>query len=67
MTPSLDVYRSARLLIDPHGAEAPIHAAMKVDEMLEKGDMEGCVLLKQVLKAVEEILSKERPPGVSLQ
>jgi len=32
----LDNYRSARLLIDQYGDEAPIHAAM-----LEKGDLEG--------------------------
>ena len=30
----------ARLLIEKHGAEAPIHAAMRADAMLEKGDLD---------------------------
>ncbi len=41
MTSALDIYRTAKLLIDQHGAEAPIHAAMQADAMLEKGDMDG--------------------------
>ncbi len=63
----LDIYRSANVLIREHGEDAPIHASMRADELLEAGDMEGCVVLKRVLRAVEEMLSKERPPGVSLQ
>ncbi len=31
MIPDLDIYRTAKLLADQHGAEAPIHAAMKAD------------------------------------
>ncbi len=34
-------YRSTKLLIDQHGTEAPIHAAMPADAMLETGDMDG--------------------------
>ncbi len=34
MTSDLDIYRTAKLLIDNHGAEAPIHAAMNADAML---------------------------------
>ncbi len=37
MISDLDIYRTAKLLVDKHGAEAPIHA----DAMLEKGDMGG--------------------------
>ncbi len=39
--PDLDIWRSARLLIDQHDADAPIHAAMRVDELLDKGDLDG--------------------------
>ncbi len=67
MIPDLDIYRSANVLVKRHGEEAPIQAAMRADAMLEAGDMEGCAALKRVLKAVEEMLSKERPPGASLQ
>ena len=33
----LDIYRAARLLIDQHGDKAPIHAAMRADELLDYG------------------------------
>ncbi len=67
MVPDLDIYRTANVLIREHGADAPIHAAMRADALLEAGDLEGCAVFKRVLKAVEEMLSKERPPGASLQ
>ena len=38
MVSALDIYRSAKLLVDRHGDEAPIHAAMRADDVL---DMEG--------------------------
>ncbi len=67
MTSDLDIYRTANVLIREHGQDAPIHAAMRADELLEAGDMDGCAVFKRVLRAVEEMLSKERPPGASLQ
>ncbi len=41
MIPDLDIYRSAQVLVKRHGEDAPIHAAMRADAMLEKGDLEG--------------------------
>ncbi len=67
MIPDLDIFRSANVLVREHGQDAPIHAAMRADALLEAGDMDGCAVFKRVIKAVEEMLSKERPPGVSLQ
>ena len=67
MTSDIDIYRTANVLVKQHGQNAPIHAAMRADELLEAGDMEGCAVFKRVLKAIEEMLSKERPPGASLQ
>ncbi len=37
----IDIWRSAKLLIGQHGDEAPIHAAMRADIMLEEGDLNG--------------------------
>ncbi len=37
----LDIYRSAKLLVKQHGKEAPIHAALNADAMLENGDLDG--------------------------
>ncbi len=58
----IDIWRSAKLLIDQHGDEAPIFAAMNVDATLEKGDLDGRRVWLRVLKAVEELLDKG-PPG----
>ena len=67
MTSDLNIYRTANILVKQYGEDAPIEAAMRADAMLEKGDLEGCAVWKRVLRAVEEPLSKERPPGVSVQ
>jgi len=37
----LDMYRAAKLLIKQHGDKASIHAAMRADELLEAGEIEG--------------------------
>ena len=41
MTPDIDIYRSAHELIKQHGEAADIEAAMRADECLAAGDMEG--------------------------
>ncbi len=38
-----------------HGQDAPIHAAMRGDAMLEKGDLDGYAVWKRILRAVEEM------------
>ena len=58
----LDIYRSAQLLIDRHGDEAPIHAAMRADEMLEAGNMEGRAVWPRILGAGEELVATCPPP-----
>ena len=67
MIPDLNIYRSTNILVTRHGADAPIHAAMRADAMLEKGDLDGCAVWKRILRAIEELLSKERPAGVTVQ
>jgi hypothetical protein len=48
----LDVYRSAKLLIDQYGAEAPVQAAMRADAMIERGDMDGAAVWKRIATAI---------------
>ena len=62
MTPDLDIYRSASLLVKQHGDDAPIHAAMYADERLDEGDMDGKLVWLSILAAVKELLAKE-PEG----
>ena len=62
MIPDLDIYRSAQVLVREHGQDAPIHAAMRADAMLEAGDLEGWAVWKRILRAVGAVLSRR---GVS--
>ncbi len=63
MTSDLDIYRSANELIEQHGDAADIEAAMRADERLAAGDMEGRAVWLRILKAIAELLAKERPEG----
>ncbi len=64
MMPSdLESCRSARLLIDRHGAEAPIGAAMKADALPDKGDLEGSAVWRRIIQAIEELLRQEPGEG----
>ncbi len=61
MTSDLDIYRAANELIKQHGEDAPIEAALRGDELMEAGDMEGQAVWLRIAKAIEELLSEERP------
>ncbi len=49
MTSDLDIYRTTSVLIREHGDEADLVTAMRADEFLEKGDMEGSAVWRSVL------------------
>ncbi len=55
MIPDLDIYRSANVLVKRHGQDAPIHAAMRADAMLDKGDLDAYAMWKRILRAVEAL------------
>ena len=55
MTSDIDIYRSANLLVKQHGEDAPIHAAMRADALLEVGDLDGYAVWKRILRAVDEL------------
>ncbi len=64
MTPDLDIYRSANLLVKQHGEDAPIEAAMRADAMLEAGDLDGYAVWKRILRAAG--VSQWIEPGPAL-
>ncbi len=55
MTDEIDIWRSAKLLVDRHGDEAPVHAAMRADKMLADGDVDGQRIWMRILRATEEL------------
>ena len=66
MTDDKEIYRSAKLLIDRHGDDAVIEAAMKADKMLEQGDLDGLATWNRILRAIEELRTGNRPEDVRL-
>ena len=51
VTSDLDIYRTANTLIEQHGdLGAEMHAAMRADELLEAGDMDGRRVWLRVLE-----------------
>ncbi len=63
MTPDLDIYRSANVLVKRYGQDAPIQAAMRADAMLDKGDLAGYDVWKRISRAVEELQGTAPKPG----
>ena len=55
MTSDIDIYHSAQVLVKQHGDDAPIHAAMRADAMLEAGDLDGLATWRRVLRAIDEL------------
>ena len=60
MTSDTDIYRTANILIREHGDKAAIHAAMRADELLDAGDMDGRATWLRIIEAIEELGSTER-------
>jgi len=57
MTSEIDIYRAANELVRQHGDEAPIHAAMRADALADASNLDGYAVWKQIMKAIEVILS----------
>lgn len=66
MVSDLDIYRTANLLMKQHGPDdAKLHAAQRADELLAKGDLDGCRTWRLIFKAIGELASTETPPGAT--
>ena len=66
MVNDVDIYRSAKLLIDQHSSDAPIHAAMQADAMLATGDLDGAAVWRRIVTAINELLADKPEDGVSI-
>ncbi len=57
MPTDLDIFRSAKLLIDQHGPDAAYGAARRVDALRDKGDPAGPATWLRIRAAVLELLT----------
>ena len=61
-----DIFRAAKLLIDQHGEDAPIRAAPRADELFDEGDIDGAVVWRRILEAIDELQRGRRDVGDTL-
>jgi hypothetical protein len=62
MTSDPDIFRAAKLLINQHGDDVPIRAAQRADVLLDQGDVDGALVLRRILGAIDE-LRRDRRDG----
>jgi hypothetical protein len=63
----LDALRCAKLLLDRHGRDAELHAALRADELEAAGDEAGRRAWVRILAAVDELARTERRRDETLQ
>jgi hypothetical protein len=55
MTEETDIWRAADLLVKRHGDDAAIVAAQRADERMAEGDLDGQMIWKRILAAINEL------------
>ncbi len=58
----IDIWRAAKLLVDRHGAQAPVKSARRADAMRNMGDLAGRAVWLRIKAAREDLLA-EKPRG----
>ena len=61
MTSNPHICRTAPLYIGQHSDDTTLHAAMRADEMLDKGALDGRAVWLRVIRAIKEMQDNE--PG----
>ena len=62
MVAEFEIWGVAKIFIKRHGTDAPIHAAMRADELLDQGDLDGAAVWRRIKAAIEE-MQKQAPGG----
>jgi hypothetical protein len=58
LTPDLDTHRSAWLMIRRYGDDAEAQAAMRGDELLDRGDLDGMLVWQAIISAIRGLQAK---------
>ena len=60
MIEGIDLWRAANVMIEGYGDGAATEAAMRADEFLDQGSLDGKRLWMRIMQTIEE-LQRERP------
>jgi hypothetical protein len=62
----IDIWRSAKLLIERYPDDADLVAARRADALLDQGDVDGFHAWKRIVEAINELKRTERGESESL-
>ena len=51
----IDIWRAAEQMRKLYGADAAIHSAMRADNLMDQGDIEGFAMWKRVVALINEL------------
>ena len=57
---TIDIYRSAKLLIDRYGEDATLEAAARADDLFDEGDLDGAKIWRAILRVIVDF-QRDRP------
>ena len=66
MIPDIDIHRSAWLMIRRYGDDAAVQAAMRGDELLDKGDLDGMLVWQAIISAIRRLQTEKPAEGEAL-
>ena len=66
MIPDIDIHRAAWLMIRRYGEDAEAQAAMRGDELLDKGDLDGMLVWHAIISAIRRLQAMDLPSGEAL-
>ena len=61
----IDIWRSAKAMVDRHGDQAPLECALKADVFLDEGDLDGQRLWLAIRRAAHSLLENGPPSDIS--
>ena len=56
----IDIWRTAATLMGLHGDAATLNGAQRADALYDKGDLDGFIVWRKVIRAIEQ-LERQRP------
>ena len=57
----IDIWRTAKQLIEQHGEDADIVAAQRIDALMASGDIDGRIAWRRIYFAIGQLQAKTRP------
>lgn len=52
-----ELWACANHYVNMHGEDAPIIVAMKIDELMERGELDGAANFEAIMKRIEKLLA----------